>query len=1006
MGTQILNDIDKDLKLLITAITGFEQSDEGFRTCERFVFSNIKHHRYLSINAHDTRKAIEDIKKKLTIYGKYTVANEFSNLVDTFLTSFVFDQHPQYDLQWSLLCLLLNLSSETDKSTVEFLHTTRIDKTLNNAIISESNEVNEIDWGEYLKDGQEDFFCDYGESSESEWSDCDDEPNADNEIDKETKKSQPNNTAIADLDPIGITDQSEPVDLLTQAVESRKWLDLNIENSWWNSISQHECKVSSKSSHAHLCQLYNKEVLNNPQVIATITEYQACREVLWMFHIPTKMVVYDEITPNKFSVLPNLSIPSLTAPAFNNAFSNFCKYFSMIRTLDTFEEKLWIMDNSDTLPPLTYTTYNVAMKQYLIDIKQNIVKIESKAMRQNEITTFCTLSRDLENCMSRIQMLYKIHQSVIDSDISLSNWKKTYKLLYGLYNEMENSPSCTRTNLCASLYLSSLRVYLNIIDTWLSEGRLEDFRDEFLINKIVEKSKHEDEPIMNKFKIRFVDDDDEFHDPIMKKLIRKVRDMGRSIELLVTMDRISELWKSNAEQNTSQLSLNDEFIAEVIAELSKYGKNCVDELDANEEFAQDGNESMIDSETSSPNSIFSDVEANIRKQVLRINNPFLMKVFQDYLPSMGIAAVDAVDSNSKNNEEICDNWGINIFHKLEKISPFILPYREVLERVLEKILDRRYSCASKLVKDILIDEYKLGQHLKLMRSIYMMERGHIMKKFYQHMFQAIENNSCWMNPYNLTSILEEVLSDEWRDSTSHNHWTISVEDNGIRQVLQTVDRTNLYYSIGWPINMVLNDEVLAKYNAIFRFQLKLKWALWSLNNLRFVDLEGKDPNNMKDLIYHFYARRLESLRFWLLHAIGSIHTYLSGQVLQSLGSLFEKSLDHANNLDDIVEIHNNYLDKVHEHCLQTPQFTDVMVTINNLLGMCAHIRDRWNRGVKQLIPSELDLMESSYTKYHTYLALALHNAVQHKEADYCKSVTSLQHLRYEFLNIPQFLDFE
>lgn len=74
--------------------------------------------------------------------------------------------------------------------------------------------------------------------------------------------------------------------------------------------------------------------------------------------------------------------------------------------------------------------------------------------------------------------------------------------------------------------------------------------------------------------------------------------------------------------------------------------------------------------------------------------------------------------------------------------------------------------------------------------------------------------------------------------------------------------------------------------------------------------------------------------------------------------------------------------------------------------MCAHIRDRWNRGVKQLIPSELDLMESSYTKYHTYLALALHNAVQHKEADYCKSVPSLQHLRYEFLNIPQFLDFE
>lgn len=70
--------------------------------------------------------------------------------------------------------------------------------------------------------------------------------------------------------------------------------------------------------------------------------------------------------------------------------------------------------------------------------------------------------------------------------------------------------------------------------------------------------------------------------------------------------------------------------------------------------------------------------------------------------------------------------------------------------------------------------------------------------------------------------------------------------------------------------------------------------------------------------------------------------------------------------------------------------------------MCAHIRDRWQRGVKQLIPAELDLMESSYTKYHTYLALALHNAVQHKEADYCKSQPSIQYLREALTAVPWF----
>lgn len=87
---------------------------------------------------------------------------------------------------------------------------------------------------------------------------------------------------------------------------------------------------------------------------------------------------------------------------------------------------------------------------------------------------------------------------------------------------------------------------------------------------------------------------------------------------------------------------------------------------------------------------------------------------------------------------------------------------------------------------------------------------------------------------------------------------------------------------------------------------------------------------MKDFFFHFNARRLECLRFWLLHAIGSIHTYLSGQVLQSLGLILENSLAQAKDLDTIIQIHNDYLDKAHEHCLQTPQFADIMTTINNV----------------------------------------------------------------------------
>lgn len=75
------------------------------------------------------------------------------------------------------------------------------------------------------------------------------------------------------------------------------------------------------------------------------------------------------------------------------------------------------------------------------------------------------------------------------------------------------------------------------------------------------------------------------------------------------------------------------------------------------------------------------------------------------------------------------------------------------------------------------------------------------------------------------------------------------------------------------------------------------------------DLEGPRLFCIKNTVEQFHIRRLESLRFWLLHAIGSIHTYLSGQVLQSLGFILEQVLAQADSLDTIISgditIYNN-----------------------------------------------------------------------------------------------------
>lgn len=101
----------------------------------------------------------------------------------------------------------------------------------------------------------------------------------------------------------------------------------------------------------------------------------------------------------------------------------------------------------------------------------------------------------------------------------------------------------------------------------------------------------------------------------------------------------------------------------------------------------------------------------------------------------------------------------------------------------------------------------------------------------------------WNNAYFVTCLLEEVLSQQWPDTSSR--WSITVTNIRTTKVLEAVNSIKLHYAAGWPINMLLNEEALDKYNKIFRFELKLKWALWTLNNLRFAGI--------RDRILHFFV---------------------------------------------------------------------------------------------------------------------------------------------------------
>lgn len=76
----------------------------------------------------------------------------------------------------------------------------------------------------------------------------------------------------------------------------------------------------------HICAYRHGTSALASYKVTTLSEYQVCRELLWMLYIQTSMVVFQQEQENesKFSIRPDISIPSLTTVNISQEhFGNF-----------------------------------------------------------------------------------------------------------------------------------------------------------------------------------------------------------------------------------------------------------------------------------------------------------------------------------------------------------------------------------------------------------------------------------------------------------------------------------------------------------------------------------------------------------------------------------------------------------------------------------------------------------------------------------------------------------
>lgn len=200
--------------------------------------------------------------------------------------------------------------------------------------------------------------------------------------------------------------------------------------------------------------------------------------------------------------------------------------------------------------PVAYECFAECIKQCLEPFNQYLNQTEMEIMQSTPLRrtlTILAFQNEMQPHLNRLEDMYNIYEKSILNYELIPAHICTSHMMSSLLNESSSTSNINYSNLSASLFLVCARVYLHIIDIWWTEGRLEDFKNEFLIEK--SESAFE-ENSSDGFRIRNFEISDNRNlisinsiqsNSFIKLITERSMQAGYSLYILYHLDRIGDI---------------------------------------------------------------------------------------------------------------------------------------------------------------------------------------------------------------------------------------------------------------------------------------------------------------------------------------------------------------------------------------------------------------------------------------------------------------------------------
>ncbi len=216
----------------------------------------------------------------------------------------------------------------------------------------------------------------------------------------------------------------------------------------------------------------------------------------------------------------------------------------------------------DDTVSFTYEAYASSLSDILHLLSADMLRLERKASAQDETFTLSDLATELRPWTATVSSLHACHRRAavfpLDTDY-WPNWKRAVKMISGtnirpewesfvmnlfslaIYFCLHVTHEATTHELILDMFLKTCVPYLRIIGLWLTEGRLEDFRKEFVFRRRTGNTIENEHFWKDGFEVlpyaESLSDDGLQLPSMLEKVLPKILVAGKSIEILILLGK-------------------------------------------------------------------------------------------------------------------------------------------------------------------------------------------------------------------------------------------------------------------------------------------------------------------------------------------------------------------------------------------------------------------------------------------------------------------------------------